>query len=307
MKFRFSFMLASAAFCVLSLGCFISLPASEKGVREISDPSILKELPDAFDVTYGNGNINNGSDEDANVKKTVTITDFTKISASRGIKVILIPGKFNGKAQIATTESAAPYLKVTVDNNCLKVRYEGSFRSINGPSIVTVQTNQFSSASLSSAASLEVQGNLKAKRISFHLSSAANVSLCDVVCDAFDLDLSSASKLSAGVVKCDNVDIDVSSASNVEIDKVKGNELEIDSSSASRVFIDGFESPDGDLEVDASSTASVHVNGINCRSVSGEASSQASITFRGKCATLSKETSSGGSIKASDLKSAGRN
>lgn len=304
MKFRFSFTLASATFCALLLGCAFSLPASREGIGHKPRVYTNNFNRNGTTINCENGSVYVGSDEDADVRKTVSISAFSKIKVSQGIKVILIPGKFNGKAEIATTESAEPYLKVSVSDNCLRVGYEGSFRTIKGPSIVTVQTDKFPSLSLSSAAGVEVQGDIAVPQLLLDLSSASYVHFKNVTCQKFHLDLSSASSVTAQTVKCDDVEIDVSSAASVNIEMVKGSKLDIESSSASNVSIEGFESSDGKLEAEASSTAQIHVEGIKCRSINAEASSMATVSLQGRCKTISKESSSGGKVKTSGLKSA---
>ena len=107
--------------------------------------------------------------------------------------------------------------------------------------------------------------------------------------------------------------IDASSGSNVDGDSLTLKSLEVGVSSGAHVELSGACS---DLSVDISSGAHFDGEGLKCetarvdassgahaeayatRSANGDASSGANITFRGKPATIERETSSGGSVKS---------
>lgn len=229
-----------------------------------------------------NVSISNGKDSDATVKKTVKISDFDEIDASQGIKVVFTQGANSGTAKISTTPSAADYLTVEVQGSTLHAYYKGTKKaSIKGPSIIYVSSPVLREADLSSAARLEVKGDLN-------------------VDGSLDIDISSAASVALGNVACSELKIDASSASSVKCGSVKGSVLDIDISSCGNVTCASFK---GDrLKIDASSTARAVVDGIECADVDVKASSAADITLAGKASHISKDISSGASLNAEKLR-----
>ncbi len=249
-------------------------------------------------------NINNGSERDANVKKSVKIDNFAGIQASSGIRIIYTQGKFNGKAQIATTESAAPYLKVYVKNGWLIAEYDTpSFKpglNINGPTIITVTSPNLKKIDLSSTASVTVTNNITVSdALDIDLSSASKVDLKNVSCRKLDADLSSQASLTVGKISGE-VSVDTSSASSVTIKAAECTKASADASSASKITIGSVTA--SQISADASSSARINIGGISAEKISAEASSASSITLNGKCNSLQKETSSAGKVNTSGLK-----
>ncbi|MBO5444664.1 MAG: DUF2807 domain-containing protein [Muribaculaceae bacterium] len=229
----------------------------------------------------GNVSISNGKDSDATVKKTVKISDFDEIDASQGIKVVFTQGANSGTAKISTTPSAADYLTVEVQGSTLHAYYKGTKKaSIKGPSIIYVSSPVLREADLSSAARLEVKGDLNVDgSLDIDISSASSVIFGNVVCSELNIDASSAASLECGSVKGGNLDIDISSAGKVSCTSFKGDSLKINSSSASKTVVDG----------------------IDCGDVYVEASSTAAITLAGNASRISKNVSSGASLNSSKL------
>ncbi len=237
------------------------------------------------------------------VEKTVSIPEFSSISASAGIKVIYTQGKSTGKAQVSTTESGDKYLVVEVKSGCLKLYYDSKRRgvNINGPTIVTVQSPTLKKVDLSSAASLQSNGTInQSSLIEFNLSSAAAATLTSINCDNLQADLSSSAALSVNSFGGTNLTLVGSSASSASFDKVncKGG-VWLHTSSAAGMSIDKLTSES--LSGDASSGSRITVDNINCKSVEGDASSGASVNLSGKCNVLKIESSSGGSVNTKNL------
>lgn len=249
-----------------------------------------------------NGGVNNGDDSKATVKKTVSISSFDEIQAMNGIRIIFTQGKFTGKADIATTPSAEKYLVVEVKDKELSAYYKSHTGNIQGPTIIRVQAPVLEEISLTSAASVEVNGPLNiAKALDIELSSASSVKLNDVSGGELEIGLSSASSVSAGNLNLKKLDITQSSASTTNIGIVTANELEVGCSSASQSTIAGFKG--GNADITASSGANVTVTGINAGKVEAAASSGGNVTVEGSCRSFSEMSSSGGSVKTRRMSS----
>lgn len=236
-------------------------------------------LTSCFTVT--SGNINNGKDSDATVKKEIKTATFNEIQASQGIKVIVSQGKFPGKISVATTTSAEKYLQVKVSDGKLKVCYDNkSFKgTIKGPSIITITVPALEEVDLSSGASFLLKDNF---------TSTQNM----------EFDLSSGSSLNIENLSCPNLSVETSSGASATVGSVKGN-LECDASSGSSIEIASAEG--GVFEFKASSGADIDADSLKSSSIKASASSGGSISLSGKTNALDKKTSSGGSVRTSKL------
>jgi Putative auto-transporter adhesin, head GIN domain len=107
------------------------------------------------------------------------------------------------------------------------------------------------------------------------------------------IDASSGSHVDGDNLSLKGLNVDVSSGAHIELSGACS-DLSVDISSGAH--FDGENLKCESARVDASSGA--HAEAYATRSASGDASSGANVTFRGKPATLEKETSSGGSVKS---------
>lgn len=238
----------------------------------------------------------------ATVKKSVSISNFDEIYAMNGIKVIYTQGKFNGTAEVSTTPSAEKYLVVEVKDKELRAYYKSHTGNIQGPSVIRVQAPELEEISLTSAASVVVNGPLKiSKDLDIELSSASKVSLGDVSGGELEVGLSSASSVTAETLNLKKLDISQSSASSTSFEAVTANELEVTSSSASKTTISGFNG--GDADITASSGANVKVSGVKANKVEVSASSGGNITIEGTCQSYTQMSSSGGTVSTRKLSS----
>lgn len=238
-------------------------------------------LTSCFTVT--SGNVNNGKDSDATVKKEISLSKFDEIHASQGIKVIVNQGKYPGKVAVATTPSAEKFLKVTVSDGTLNAYYDNKTMvgNIKGPSIITVTIPELEEADLSSGAFIEVKG-------AFNSSNQ------------MEFDLSSGSALNIENLTCAKLSIDTSSGASATVHSLNGN-LKADASSGSSISVKTVEG--GYLEFGASSGASISAKSVKSSSIKANASSGGSISLSGKTDRLDKSTSSGGSVNTSGLTS----
>lgn len=235
------------------------------------------------------------------VSKSVKIGKFSKIEASQGIKVIFTQGNFTGEARVKTTPSAEKYLKIESGRGVLELSYKSHSGNIEGPTIVYVQAPDLNEINLTSAASVEVTGDLKLqKSLAIDLTSAAYVMMNNVTGVDLEIELTSASSVSMGDLNLNKFEIEVSSAASAKFGLITANVISIEGSSASKCEISGFNGTRVDAEV--SSGANVKISHITAVTVSAEASSGGAIDLNGECGTLNAESSSGGTIRSGSLK-----
>ena len=242
-------------------------------------------LTGCISAISGNVSISNGKDSDASVKKEIKVPAFNEIQASQGIKVIVAQGRFPGTVDVATTPSAAEFLQVKVSEGTLKLYYDfpaKANKKLKAPSIVTVTIPQLKEADLSSGAYLKLKGNFSYdSKMEFDLSSGAVLSIENLTCRLLSLD--------------------TSSGSNVTVENLTG-DLDADSSSGSSISVK--EAFGGVFTVDASSGSDISLKSNKSEEIRANASSGASISLSGRSERLSKQTSSGGSVNASNLSNA---
>lgn len=243
-----------------------------------------------------------GNEDDPSVKKTVKISDFNEIEASQAIKVIFVQGANTGVASISTTPSAEKYLKVEVKDKTLKAYYANTEGNkdvrIKGPSIIRVSSPELNEVDLSSAANVSIEGDLKLNGVfELDLSSASSFNAEKISCKKFDVDLSSSA--STSIVEINGyLDVDVSSASSISIGKLKG-DIDAEASSAASIDIESVIA--SSVIAEASSAASIKFSGISGGNIEASASSGAKIKLSGNANSLKQNSSSGGSVKISDL------
>ncbi len=234
------------------------------------------------------------------INKKVQIGNFSKIDAATGIKVVFTQGKATGIAQISMPKEAEPYLKVKVINNILSIRYEGRRNSnIKGLTTVTVVSPDLQSVDLSSAAFLEVKGNIDVNRLYIGLSSAAKAHFNNIVATRLDVDLSSSGNVEISSANLDTLEAELSSASSMSIQKVLATSSELDVSSAAKITVNYLQG--NTLETESSSGGSIYVGGIDVRLVEANASSGSKIVLSGSCQSISTDSSSGGKVDKSKL------
>lgn len=243
-----------------------------------------------------------GNDEKASVNKTVKISDFNEIQASQAIKVIFVQGPNNGLASISTTPSAEKYLKVEVKDKTLKAYYANPDGNkdvkIKGPSIIKVSSPTLSEVSLSSAANITIESDLKLNgNLEIDLSSASSFNAMNISCQTLDVDFSSSASGYIASLNGD-LDADMSSAASLEVARMKGN-FNAEASSASSITVDAITTSQAKAE--ASSAATIKLAGISGGNLDASASSGAKIKLSGKANSLSKNASSGGSVKHDNL------
>ena len=236
---------------------------------------------------------------ESRIEKTIKISEFNSVCAATGIEIVYTQGKFTGVANVSMSSSVEKYLRVEVEGGRLKAYYNypgGKGFNNTGRTIVTVQSPNLKKIDLSSAAKFTMKGKYEQNRtLEVDLSSASSATFGQLICSKLDLDISSAAGFNADFVN-GNVNIDTSSAAKASIDAVKGSNIYISVSSASGVSVSNVNGTN--LNIEASSGAKVTADVKSCKGVLATASSGGSINLNGTCDRLSKNTSSGGSIRS---------
>lgn len=247
--------------------------------------------------------VSNGKESEATVSKTVSIWEFDEIYATQGIKVVFTQGKNPGTAKIATTPSAEKYLRVEMDGHTLKAFYKNNDKGsvdIKGPSIIYVSSPTLNEVELSSAACLNVKGDLKvAEDLDIDISSSASVAIGNVYCEEMKIEASSAADINCGTVYGKTFKVDLSSSAAASCDSFSGENLKVDLSSAAWFNCASFKG--GILKIDASSAGKANIQNIDCQGVYAEASSGSKIILSGKTLSFSYDVSSGGRLDTRSL------
>lgn len=198
---------------------------------------------------------------------------FRGIGAAEGIDVFLRHGdresvrvEVSGNTELhhVITEVSGTYLKIHLR--------EGRFRrNVNAKVFVTYR--ELDRIYASSAANVYSENVIRARDLEIGCASAASVAL---------------------TIEVDEVEAEVSSAGDVEL-KGKANRVEFSVSSAGE--IDAYDLQAGIATVNCSSAGSAKVNVL--RELYAEATSGASIRFRGNPAKSRTDSRSGGSVRKS--------
>lgn len=245
--------------------------------------------------------VSDGNAKKATVKKTVKIGNFSKIDASTGIRIVYTQGKSTGVAQIATTPSAEPYLKVYVKDGELNAYYKNnSNNSIYGPTIITVSSPSLQEVELSSAARLQVNGDLKiSDKLSLDMSSASKATFNNITAKTLNVELSSSATVEVGTANLEKLDAETSSASKLIVDKAVATNLYLESASASKIQIGYFNGTC--IEAEAGSASSITISDITAKKTYAEAYSGSKITLKGTCEHFNRDSGSGGKVDISQL------
>ena len=252
----------------------------------------------------GSGNI---------ITRSVSISDYTKIEASRAVKVV-VEDRRGREAVIKADDNIMPYVIVKVEGGILKVGIDNDIKSLNNIS-VTVSVpykSGLSSIDASSASSVVIEPEIKNASLAVGISSAAKVNIHKSDVGTCTVNVSSASKIE-GAIKADKCTIELNSAANADL-ALLAVECNVTASSAAKAELSGEA---GDIEIETSSAANVDALSLIARNVEADASSSSSIKItcsksidaeassggsdtnaaNGRLASAEKNTSSSGSIK----------
>lgn len=204
------------------------------------------------------------------IKTRNVSSNFTSISASRGLEVILEQAS-ETKVTVKADNNLQNHIKTEVVDGELRITSDVNIRNAEAKKVY-VMLPKLDSFEASSGVSVSSKNTLHNNAIAFSSSSGSSITV----------------KVNAETVSCES-----SSGSEIRISgKVK--RLETDSSSGSS--IDAKELTAKDAIADASSGSSIILN--TTQSLAAEASSGSSISYIGTPGNISKKASSGGSVSS---------
>lgn len=201
------------------------------------------------------------------------VGSFRGIRAAEGIDVFLDRGERESVRVDVSGNTELSHVVTEVSGTYLKIHLrEGRFRrNINAKVYVTYR--EIDRISASSAANVYSEDVIRTRNLAVECASAASIVLA---------------------VDVDEIETDVSSAGDAEL-KGKANKAEFTVSSAGE--IDAYDLKAGVATVNGSSAGSAKIHVLN--ELYAEATSGASIRFRGNPAKSRTDSRSGGSVKKS--------
>lgn len=208
----------------------------------------------------GNGNV---------VTKTRNVpSNFTAISASRGLEVILEQSP-DTKVTVEADENLQSHIKTEVVNGELRITSDANIKNEKAKKVY-VSLPKLDSFEASSGSSVSSKNVLKNNAMAFSSSSGSRIVI----------------KVEAETVSCES-----SSGSSI---KISGKASRLDSNSSSGSSIDAKALAVKDAVAESSSGSSITLN--TSQSLTAEASSGSSVNYIGTPNNLIKKLSSGGSI-----------
>lgn len=219
------------------------------------------------EIVVHNGRSKTVKGSGVTVTENFDVAAFAGISASSGVRVEVVRGEKGVKVE--TDSKALDYLKVSVSDGVLRVGYKNNVTMRNIRTTFYISVPELESLRASSGATVRLDDAFGGDSLSVDTSSAGSVS---------------------GEVDYAKIDISASSGAVV---RLKGKAKSGKASGSSGASVDLLELVAGTMEVGASSGASVRVNATE--SLTGKASSGASVKFAGDPKNIDIRKSSGGS------------
>ncbi|MGB2326303.1 MAG: head GIN domain-containing protein [Flavobacteriaceae bacterium] len=215
--------------------------------------------------------------------------NFTKVRVSTGIELIIDQGS-EVSLTVEADENLHDIIITEVEDGKLKIYTEKNiWKSASKKVYLTVNTLEELKAS--SGSSIKTSNVLNATNLTIGSSSGASVNL-DIKAD--NLNSKTSSGASANLdVNATNVVSDSSSGSTM---KIKGEASTHETNASSGSSINAYRLVSKNVTAKVSSGASISV--YASENINGRASSGGSISFEGDPKTVTKNTSSGGSISS---------
>lgn len=244
------------------------------------------------------------------ITRTIDAPAFTGIEARQAVKVV-ITDSTTDKITIEADDNLIDMLEIKADGETLKIGYKKAISNISNTHVtVTVPANgKIRSLDASSASSIVSQVGLQADDFAMETSSAAKIE-ATVKANTCSIETSSASKVAAQVTAT-SCKMEASSASKI-VAQIVAKSCNVEASSAAKISLTGssekcsvdlgsaskldaseFIVADYTLDTNSGSSAS-----INCtRKLVASASSGSSIRYSGGCSDVTRNMSSGGSVR----------
>jgi anti-sigma28 factor (negative regulator of flagellin synthesis) len=193
--------------------------------------------------------------------------DFTSISASNAIEVVLQQGS-NNSIVVEADDNLQEHIKTEINNGELKISSDGNIG--DGVRKVTVTMTEIESIEADAASSVTAKNIIKSESITLSAEGAASINL---------------------TVEANDVTCETGGASTIKING-KTDKLDTESSGSSTIDAKGLVA--NNVSSDASSASTTMVNPIE--KFIANASSAAKILYVATPGSLDKKTSSGGTV-----------
>lgn len=246
------------------------------------------------------------------ITKTLTLSqDYTKIEASRGVK-IEIEERTGDEVIIYADDNVMDYVEFDVEDGELEVSIDDDVNTLNNVTVIVSlpNNNNITKIEVSSSAKVQVKPEQNVKSLVLQASSAGEISFSRANVESFSIDTSSSGDVQ-GVIKADNGYIEATSAADVILTiltrscsakatssgkiELEGEARIFNAEAASAGKIDGEHLLVHDkADVRASSAGKITVNSDG--PTAAKASSGGAIRYRGK-GNVAPDVSSGGTIK----------
>ncbi len=228
------------------------------------------------------------------ISKTITLTkDYTKIEASRGVKVV-VEERTGNDIVIYANDNIMPYVEVEIEDGELEVSIDDDVNSISNVQVIVnmpANTN-ITKIEASSAAKVEVIPTISVEAFVINASSAAEVNFARANITTFSIDASSSADIK-GIIKADNGYIEASSASDVEVN-ILALRCSAKASSSADINIEGEV---GTLYAEASSAAKICAEKCPALEMANAKASSAGKVLVNAAKQLTAKASSGGSVR----------
>jgi len=246
------------------------------------------------------------------ITKTITLDgEYTKIEASRGVKVE-VEERPGNEVMIHANDNVMEYVEVDIEDGELEITIDDDVNSLNNVTVIVSlpNNNNISKIEVSSAAKVQVKPEQNVKALVLQASSAGEITFSRANVESFSIDASSSGDVQ-GVIKADNGYVEATSAADITL-TLLARSCSAKVSSSAKIILEGetriFNAEassagkvDGEkmlvhdkADVRASSAGKVIVNSDG--EIVAKASSGGAIRYDGK-GTVVPNVSSGGTIK----------
>jgi len=219
--------------------------------------------------------------------ETRSIYDFTSVSSSQSIRVILKKGSQPEVVVSTTGELKDVITDVKGEDLVIEMASNKSYRNIEVE--VTVYYQELEELKASSSSRLSAEGLIKANNIEIKGSSSARI---DVEVDATNVEVSGSSSARIDVgVKSGNVEAKTSSSCRLTLSGYSDN-FEAKVSSSGRIAATNFTCDNADVSASSSGRVEFNVE----KELIAKASSSGKISYGGSPAIVDADSSSGGKV-----------
>ncbi|MBE6275021.1 MAG: DUF2807 domain-containing protein [Bacteroides sp.] len=234
------------------------------------------------------------------ITKKVKVDSFDGISTATSINVVYTQVSGSPDVEVYAPENLMEYVKVEVEDDMLKVKFQSKDNPFNGVNIsgkhqteVRVSAPAVHVLHASSSGDIVLKNGLRIQgQVTMKSSSSGDIEGGEVVCDELIASASSSGDVILNQVECTSMHADASSSGDVEIKYLVAETVQADASSSGDVILGG-ECRSANLS--ASSSGDVQAKDLKANKVVARASSAGDVTCY-PVESLEATASSSGSV-----------